>query len=155
RHSIMTEKLARRGTTVRTDYTADFLSQIPVQDAMTGDVVSLRADDAVDRVRSWLSDDANGIAHQGFPVLDDSGTLVGVVTRRDLFDGKEAAGRRVRDVVKRPPAVAFERSTLREAADHMVREKVGRLPVVERRSGRLVGIITRSDLLSAHERRLR
>jgi len=37
----------------------------------------------------------------------------------------------------------------------MVREGVGRLPVVERKAPRrVIGIISRSDLLSAHQRRL-
>jgi CBS domain-containing protein len=36
----------------------------------------------------------------------------------------------------------------------MVREGVGRLPVIERATGDLVGIISRSDLLAAHEPRL-
>ena len=45
--------------------------------------------------------------------------------------------------------------SLREAADHMVREDVGRLPVVERGDpSRVTGILTRSDLLSAHAQRL-
>jgi len=43
-------------------------------------------------------------------------------------------------------------ASLREAADVMVRERVGRLPVVD--AGRLLGIVTRSDLLEAHQRRL-
>jgi CBS-domain-containing membrane protein len=52
--------------------------------------------------------------------------------------------------------VVYDDVTLREAADHMVRHDVGRLPVISREeSGKLVGIITRSDLLSAHRRRLR
>ena len=52
-------------------------------------------------------------------------------------------------------AVIYLDNSLREAADHMVRENVGRLPVVERHNPRhVVGFITRSDLLRAHERRL-
>lgn len=52
-------------------------------------------------------------------------------------------------------SVVFDDNTLRDAADQMVAEGVGRLPVVERsESHRLVGIITRSDLLSAHAPRL-
>jgi len=44
---------------------------------------------------------------------------------------------------------------LRDAADHMVRENVGRLPVVDRENpSRLVGFITRSDLLKVHAKRL-
>jgi H+/Cl- antiporter ClcA/CBS domain-containing protein len=155
RHSIMTEKLARRGTSVRTEYTLDFLSQVPVREAMSRDLVTLRADQPLGAVRAWLSSAAGGAMHQGFPVLDEGGLLAGVVTRRDLL-GPEADSVLVRDVVKRPPAVIFTDSTLREAADHMVRERVGRLAVVTRQQPlRIVGIITRSDLLGAHERRLR
>ncbi|MDD1769632.1 MAG: CBS domain-containing protein, partial [Methanomassiliicoccales archaeon] len=58
-------------------------------------------------------------------------------------------------VVKRPPVVIFETGTLREAADHMVEERVGRLAVVrEDDPTRLVGMISRSDLLDAHRPRL-
>ena len=88
-------------------------------------------------------------------MLDGRGGLVGVVTRRSLLDPTIAGTLRVRDVIQQPPIVAFESSSLREAADLMVRENIGRLPVVsERAPGRVTGIITRSDLLRAHQRRL-
>src|SRR5690606_5830981 len=155
RHSIMTEKLARRGAAVRTEYALDFLSQILVRDVMSRDLVTLRADQPLGEVRAWLASGAGGATHQGFPVLGADGRLAGVVTRRDLL-GAETEAQLVRDVVKRRPAVIFTDNTLREAADHMVRERVGRLAVVTRQAPlELVGIITRSDLLAAHERRLR
>ena len=57
--------------------------------------------------------------------------------------------------LRRSAAIVFEDSTLREAADHMVREGVGRLPVVSRDEPRKVlGMLTRSDLLTAHRQRL-
>jgi CBS domain-containing protein len=76
-----------------------------------------------------------------------------VVTRRELL-AADAGALSVAELVRRRPAVAFPENTLREAADHMVREGVGRLPVVDRESGRLVGIVSRSDLLAAHAPRL-
>ena len=49
----------------------------------------------------------------------------------------------------------FEDNSLREAADHMVNEEVGRLPVVARDNPRkVIGWLTRSDLLTAHRQRL-
>lgn len=46
-------------------------------------------------------------------------------------------------------------SSLREAADHMVREGVGRLAVVDREEpSKPIAMLTRSDLLAAHRRRL-
>jgi chloride channel protein, CIC family len=134
RSSIMTEKLARRGTPVRTEYSADFLDRVFVD---------------------WLSTRGPGTSHQGFPVLDDDGLLVGVVTRRDLLDPNADETQPVGQLIRRATVVAFEENTMREAADHMVHEKVGRLPVVSRREPRrVIGIITRTDLLDAHQGRL-
>jgi CBS domain-containing protein len=152
RHSIMTEKIARRGASVPSEYGADLLEQVLVREVCSRAVVALDADQTVAGAREWLAG-AGGRSHQGFPV-HDRGELIGVVTRRDLADGA-APEARVRDVIKRPPAIVFEDSTLREAADHMVFEAVGRLPVVARGEPRkTVGMLTRSDLLAAHARRL-
>jgi CBS domain-containing protein len=79
--------------------------------------------------------------------------LRGVLTRRNLLDPATDGQRRLGELIGRSPAAVFEDSSLREAADHMVREDVGRLPVIDR-SGALVGIVTRGDLLAAHRARL-
>jgi CBS domain-containing protein len=77
-----------------------------------------------------------------------------VITRRDYF-GKPPQTR-IGDLVQRSPSVVFLDNSLRDAADHMVRENVGRLPVVSREDPhRVIGILTRSDLISAHAKRLR
>jgi H+/Cl- antiporter ClcA/predicted transcriptional regulator len=155
RNTIMTEKIARRGVRVPGEYSADFLEQVQVGAAASKPVVSLGADDALEQVRSFIQSQKPGASHQGFPVVDGEGLLVGVVTRRDLLDPQNAGTRKVRELVRRPAAVVFDDNTLREAADHMVREGVGRLPVVSRAQPRKpVGMLTRSDLLAAHRRRL-
>jgi CBS domain-containing protein len=88
-------------------------------------------------------------------VLDADGRLKGVVTRRDLLDDRIPGDRTIGTLVRRTPVVAYEDNTLREAADHMVAEGVGRLAVVSREApDRLLGIISRSDLLNAHAPRL-
>ena len=85
-------------------------------------------------MRAWLAGGADGATHQGFPVIDDAGTRVGVVTRRDLTADGHADATTMRSVVHRSPIVIHEDNTLREAADQMVRGKVGRLPVVTRQA---------------------
>ena len=155
RNSIMTEKLARRGVSVRSEYSADHLAHVLVRDAAATDVVTLRADDRLSDVRAWLASGGGGATHQGFPVLDAGDGLVGVVTRRDLLADSLADDVVVRSLVRRPPVVVYPDSTLRDAADQMVLARVGRLPVVERAgSRRVVGILSRSDLLAAHAPRL-
>ena len=155
RNSIMTEKIARRGARVVTDYVADFLDQVLVSDVAAAPVVVLHADDTLEQVRVWMAAHTEGSAHQGFPVVDDEDRLVGVITRRDLTLDDDLTTTTVRSVVKRPVAVVFDDSSLRDAADHMARENVGRLPVVARDDpARVIGILTRSDVIAAHSRRL-
>jgi H+/Cl- antiporter ClcA len=158
RNSIMTEKIARRGARVVSDYTADFMGQHLVGEIAVAEVVALRADDSCDTVRAWIASHEPGSTHQGFPVLDAENRLVGVLTRRDLLDGPSnpaPGAKTMRDLVKRPPAIVYDDSSLREASDHMTRERVGRLPVVSRKEpARVVGMLTRSDLIAAQSRRL-
>ena len=156
RHSIMTEKLARRGVTVRTEYAMDYLSRVTVSTVGLRDVSTLSVNTSVDQAREWLRSGEPRAAHQGFPIVDEQGLLAGVLTRRDILAPSATATQRLADLIQRPPVVVFEHNTLREAADQMVIEQVGRLPVVTKDAPRrVVGILSRSDLLAAHAPRLR
>jgi chloride channel protein, CIC family len=155
RQTIMTEKIARRGIRVPTEYGADFLDQVHVYETATKIVVTLRADQTVAQVRSWLASTAAGTGHQGFPVTDALGVLIGVITRRDLADPPCGSNGTINELIRRSPVIVYDDCTLREATDHMVRHDVGRLPVISRKqTGKLVGILTRSDILKAHRKRL-
>jgi H+/Cl- antiporter ClcA len=155
RHTIMTERLARRGAPVQTEYAVDYLHQILVRDCASDEVVTLDGANTVQATRDWIESRAEGSGHQGFPVVDGDGCLVGVVTRRNITDPAVDGAITVRSLVMRPPVIIYPDNTAREAADHMVHEQVGRLPVVTREDPRrVVGILSRSDLLGAHERRL-
>ena len=155
KNSIMTEKIARRGTRVPAELSIDFLEVVNAGAVCSREVVALRSTDPLSGARAFLVSHQPGHAHQGFPVLGDDGLLAGVVTRRDLLDPGAPADASVGDRVHRQLVVCFEDSTLREAADLMVAQGVGRLPVVTRGAPRRVlGMLSRSDLLAAHERRL-
>ena len=150
RHTIMTEKIARRGVKVPTEFAADLLDQIHVRDVASTNVIALDGEDTVQEVRDWLSTRAPETLHQGFPVIGN-GRMIGVLTRRNLLDLKIEPGQRITTLITRPPIVVYDDNTLREARDHMVKERVGRLPVVSRSAPeKLVGILSRSDVLSAH-----
>ena len=152
-NSIMTERIARRGARVVGEYAADYLSQILVKDCMSRDVVAMSADDTIQRVRARLEDRATR-KHNGFPVLDDH-KLIGVITRADLLEEALEPKLKLRDALHRRPVVIHEENSAREAADHMIAEGVGRLPVVSRSEpDRVLGIVSRGDLLSAHKKRL-
>jgi H+/Cl- antiporter ClcA/CBS domain-containing protein len=154
RTTIMTEKIVRRGVRVPEEYSADFLDQVLVRDVAGKQVAVLHAEQTLQEVRAQIESPQPGMTHQGFPILDGGDHVVGVLTRRTLLDRKFTPLTRVGELIARPPVVVYADCSLREAADHMVRHGIGRLPVLDRNTKRLVGFITRSDLLGAHRMRL-
>lgn len=152
RNTIMTEKIARRGVQAIGEYQADLLDRALVRDAASSGVVTLPATRSIDEVRTWLASGDAKASHQGYPVVDDRGMLVGVVTRRDFTRMGESL-ETVRDLVRMPPKYIYDDCTLRQAVEHMAAHGIGRLPVVSRlRPTELVGMITRSDVLSIYRR---
>jgi chloride channel protein, CIC family len=155
KNTIMTEKIARRGARVPAEYSADFLDTVLVRDHAHRDLVTLRGSETVAAARAFLASGGVGSAHQGFPVVDATGALLGVVTRRNLLDAASPEATPVRALLDRPAVVVYEDESLRDAADRMVMAGVGRLPVMERgEPAHPVGIITRSDVLAAHVHRI-
>jgi len=156
KNTIMTEKAARNGVHVPTEYSADYLDRIQVKEAFSSPAVTVMADQTVQEVRTWLDGNDSKAHHQGFPVVDDNKFLLGVVTYRDIMSNENGSDQKIAELIKRPPAVIYDDCSLRVAADHLVREDVGRLPVVKRNApGKIIGILTRSDILSAHGQRLK
>ncbi|HEY6807538.1 MAG TPA: chloride channel protein [Gemmatimonadales bacterium] len=153
RDTIMTRKVVRRGIRVIEEYSVDVLEQTYVRDRMRRPVVSRSQEETVGAFLAWVSAGGAGTSHQGFPVNNAAGEIVGVVTLRDVraAPGHATLG----SLVHRPPVVAYDDESLRSAADRMVVTGVGRLPVVGRADPRrVIGMLTRSDLLQAHARRL-
>lgn len=156
KNTIMTEKAARKGINVPSEYSADYLDRIHVRDVFSSPAVTVAADQTVQEVRDWLDKKDSYAHHQGFPVVDDNKFLLGVVTYRDIMSKENQGDQKIAQLIKRPPSVIYDDCSLRVAADHMVREDVGRLPVVKRNApGKIIGILTRSDILSAHGQRLK
>lgn len=84
---------------------------------------------------------------RSLPVVE-SGKLLGIVTDRDLklWVGRLAEAE-VRNAMTESPVTVTPDTTLQEAARLIEERKIGGLPVID--DGRLVGIITTSDILEA------
>ena len=145
-----------------------------VRDMMTRDVVTVMAETPLKQVAALLVERRIS----GVPVVDAAGTVQGVVTEADFLrkeSGEEshlrrrgwmdafASGRAFRraelerigarsaeDAMTVPAITIGPDQTLREAAQIMSRNGINRLPVVE--LGRLVGIISRADILRVFAR---
>jgi chloride channel protein, CIC family len=153
RHTLMTEKIARRGVRPPMEYVADLLDQILVRELATRTVVALQAGETIERAKAWLNEASGDSRHQGFPVLDANRVLVGVLTRADIVKAGASPSAQLRDLVERPPKFVYEDTSVRQAAEHMANHHIGRLPVMSRANPpRLVGILTRSDIVNAFRR---
>lgn len=144
RHSIMTEKIARRGVHVPRDYQSDALAGVRVADVMTRAVLTLPADATIEAAsRSVLAS-----SHDAFPVVRADGTFVGVVRRRNFAEGA-APDRAVAALASAEAHVTTAGASLREAVDALALHDVAMLAVLDD-AGRVVGVLSRGDALRAH-----
>jgi H+/Cl- antiporter ClcA len=159
KHSIMTEKIARRGVRIGHEYELDALTQYTVSQVMTTDVQTVPQTLPLRRLFDFIHGTLQrSTKHQGYPVVDDAGRLIGMVTRSDLpeFMMRDDLGWLVvADVMNSgPPILAVPGESLRDAAERMLAAGVGRLPVVlPEAPERVVGILSRSDVFKALARR--
>jgi H+/Cl- antiporter ClcA/CBS domain-containing protein len=151
-NSIMTEKIARRGVHVSSEYASDLLATLKVNDFATRPAVSLAATQTVGAV---LDETVGSAAvHHGYPVLDAAGAILGVVTRNQLASADRTAT--IASLVRAPPFRIRPTESLREAVTLMTLHHVGRLLVVsETDASHLEGVLTRADVLRAHGLTLR
>jgi chloride channel protein, CIC family len=157
--SIMTEKLARRGLHIHQDYEADVMHQMRVSETMDQEVPRLAPDMTVSELADRIARrDPALCKHQGMFILDREEKLVGVITRGDVLralDKDPSGAMSVVDAGKRDVIVTYPNESLHEAAAKMLRNNIGRLPVVESgNSGRVVGYLGRPGIMAARLRRL-
>lgn len=143
-----------------------------VRDVMASPVVTVRRETPLKDVARLLIN--NGVS--GVPVVDDAGSVVGVVSEGDFLVKEQGAAeihhrrlarlfgessearaqlekveaRTAGEAMTSPAITVAPGSAIRDAAALMTRRSVNRLPVVD--DGRLVGIVTRADLLRAYLR---
>ncbi len=115
------------------------------RDVMTTNVVRVSPGDSVDEAARLLTfHDVSGL-----PVCD-GGRVVGVVSEADLI-GK--SGSTVGQVMTSPAETVSESTSLEKVAEHLTKQRIRRLPVVDA-TGRLVGIVSRHDVLVWASRRV-
>jgi H+/Cl- antiporter ClcA/predicted transcriptional regulator len=146
RESLMTEKLARRGLTVRHHYEFDHSRVLPISTVMARPVQTLPSAASVNTARTAIVD----CGHSAYPIVDPDGRCVGIVSRTDLLESNGDGRCCVVDVASTDVVFLSPEASVREALEVMVAEEVNHLPVVDA-YGRLVGICTRTDMLRAAE----
>jgi len=118
---------------------------LKAKDIMTKEVVSVRRDTPVEEALGFLVE--NKIT--GIPVVEEDMTLVGIVTEKDLlglfYEPEGAKKKPVDDFMTRPAVNFDENESLDEICKHLLKVTFRRAPVT--RNGKVVGIVSRSDVL--------
>lgn len=105
------------------------------------------------------------------PVVTSAGQVLGIVSNRDLIEkaagppavagprqhgsrrrDRRSLGRTAGDLMTAPAVTISPQATIGQAARLMLRHRIGRLPVTSPSTGRLAGIVSRSDLLRVYRR---
>ena len=141
-----------------------------VKDVMTGEVVAVRRDASYKEMAAWLRQ----YRVSAFPVIDENRRVIGVVSEADLLakealagdhagipaaitgilhhkEYKKAEGVTAGDLMTHPAVTVRPEDAVEHAARLMYTLQVKRLPVVDA-GGYLVGIVSRSDLLTVFDR---
>lgn len=137
-----------------------------VRDIMTTHVVAVRASASFKEIAVQLRRQRVS----AFPVLDDDGAVIGIVSEADMLpkealdDEQSAPGGILRqraqekahgitaaDLMTRPAVTVAPEDSVEHAAWLMYARGVKRVPVTDA-AGHLVGIITRTDVLSVFDR---
>jgi len=147
RRSILTEKIARRGYHIYREYGIDPLERHFVEEVMTREVATIDADALLSDV--LLSHFGERQTQRAYAVVRGE-TLVGMLDRATLLAKRESrAAVKVGDLYgANAPIVARPEETCRTISNRLAVHALERLPVVaDAQSHRLVGIVSRSDLV--------
>ena len=155
RRSILTEKIARRGRHILQEYGIDPLDVLQARELMTAKPETIGAQTTLAETVAFFAETAR---HRSYPVVDADDRLIGLVSRSDALGWRQGTGDLAATLDETlsdsQQPTAYPETPCARVAELMVRSGIGRIPVVSATDGKVVGIITRHDLLRARTKQL-
>src|SRR3546814_136577 len=156
RRSILTEKIARRGRHILQEYTVDPLDLLQAAQLMTPHPQTLSGGMTIEQTLAFFTTQAK---HRSYPVVDAEGRLIGLVSRTDALRwqvdqslAKTLLSDAISDSVQ---PVAYPDTPSGVVADLIIETGVGRIPIVDRETRKVLGILSSKDLRKASRDRKR
>jgi H+/Cl- antiporter ClcA len=146
RRSILTERIARRGLHLTREYGVDPFDVMRVGDIMAHPVETMPASMPVAEAARFF---AEGERHKSYPVINESGRVIAMVSRADVLRWTRegwSSGERLGDL-DHEMVTAFPDELTGTLADRMAETGASRVPVIARDSGQLLGLVARRELL--------
>ncbi|KEZ00541.1 chloride channel protein [Sphingomonas sp. BHC-A] len=150
RRSILTEKIARRGRHILQEYTVDPLDLLQAAQLMTPHPQMLSGGLTIEQTLTFFTTQAE---HRSYPVVDAGGRLIGLVSRTDALRWQidhSLAKTLLSDAISdSTQPVAYPDTPSGVVADLIIETGIGRIPIVDRETRKVLGILSRQDLLKA------
>lgn len=145
KENLFTLKLHRRGVPLDVDHV---LSEVRVGDIMTTNIDYVPNDVRVSELISKML----VLGHTGYPVMKD-GRLFGIVTFDDIQ--RADLNKTVEEICSKDVFKLTNRNSVQKAVRMLYEKDVGRLIVVDKDDPeKVVGIVSRSDIIKAYQRML-
>jgi chloride channel protein, CIC family len=158
KRSILTEKVARRGHHITREYVIDPFETIRVADIMARPAESLPANWTVAETLAFFTAPDAPKRHKSYPVTEAQGKVIGMMSRTDALRwlGDEDGERLLREqVAGQELVVGYDDELAGHLADRMSFTDHGRVPILSRATGALVGLVARRDLLRVRTNMMR
>ena len=150
------------------------MKSVRARDIMTREVFAVRRSTPLKEVAEVMA--TKGIS--GLPVLEDDGTLAGVISGKDFLANMGAKDKmnfmavvaeclkgegcitmpirckKAEDIMKSPAITVDENTTVTEIAGIFAAKKINRVPVTDKH-GALIGIVSRADIVHGSTVRIR
>ncbi|MCD6282404.1 chloride channel protein [bacterium] len=155
--TIYTRKLIKRGVHYRFAHEVNVLEEIQVGEIMNKVVDSISEDTPYDKAYHAVFSSH----HNGFPVVDREGLLVGIITEGDfgrhiITDTKRGHEVKLKEIMCTHVKSVYPDMSVWEVLKMFDTLKLGRFPVVSRDNPRkIIGIVTRSDIVHAYPEALK
>ena len=150
KESAYTSKLARMGINIDLGAGQDIMRMISVKEAMSKEVITITPEKPLELALQIIED----TGHMSLPVVDNN-RLYGIITWTDIHNAaiKHERHLTVDDYCVTDLITVTPRDTLSEALDCLGSREISHLPVVDTSDNKkLIGIITKGDIIKAYNR---
>ena len=148
-HTIMTEKIARRGIKTPETYRPDILEQYTVKQVLDEAGLVISEENTIADVREWLKGQTGFISNY-FVIVTEGGGFSGIISSSNLFSEQHDPAKSISSLIKRKPAWIKPGDTLKTAVELMVNENTDLLPVLDENQV-VTGVLTHKNILNAYK----
>ncbi len=152
KHSLYTKHLIERGDLIQYDKDRQVLSQIDLTKIIEKDLLTIRPDENLEALVDLVRISNRNI----FPVVNEKGELLGVITLDDIrhimFDLEKRETTLVESLMHSPPSFVSSHENMQSVMDKFAQTGAWNLPVID--NGKYKGFLSKSRIFNTYRTKL-